>query len=1014
MRFKLVLFILFLVLIPSVLALDLFVRPKDASDNLQPNTAFTYWFVFSRNNNCTDIFLNHTESIVTDESGVAYVYIPTNNISDFAEVLCEYKDGSLRKVHNYSDLILRSLQARTVNATNITAERGWFDYIGDAWRKVIQGFFVNIQSDELNATNITAVTGIFANITATEYIEGQPLDGSLGSGVIWAGEVDAEGNVNTSHVEPMNITYPDMTVRLAKTDNTIVYCNITAANVTVPNNQHTVYYVDDTCTVQNTDMDTYIDTALSPGGLADIFNVVVIEDEVHLHKGVTVKNKETIKARKEHLYTDHLSIVNGLGITTGTFSEIVIAAGQYLYIRTLVDSSLLNSSIDGLHVTAHQDGVWNETNQTSLNLTHCDDGTDAVACATNVFRRYHVFAMGFTIDGHEHSHLHELLPLTTDTTYNFIGDCLNIEDNPISYTLPSFLTYSAVPLYAYCGKRDDTAWRDGLIDLRVGLVGYGATVDTSGFLLKDGSRALSSDWNFGDYTVYGRQINASWNGSVDYYTIIEIDSHILNNITGLNESVKGWVFNGSFYLATEIDTHIANNISGLNESVKLWVFNGSFYLTAEIDSHILNNITALNKSVKLWAYNGTLLMNGSAAKFVSLNVTGDATFDDNIFGRFIGSIERWWDKLWVKNATVERGNVTDILYKVTATDPYNTTSELDERYFTQIQIDNDTIVRSHNTSWVDGLIDARVVEAFLTAILNSVYAPITVLSGLDIVNQSMLDNSTIIRSHNYSWCADSVDNDTILRNGTDANFGKLKSGKLNVTVSSGGAATIGSSSNSATGDQAIAMGGGSGATASGLRSFAVGTGAKATQADTVAMGAGATASGLDSFAIGTITTAFGQWSTAIGLGTNASGDISTAMGGYTNASGATSTAMGWHTVASGYYSTAMGREIQAGANYVVAIGLDDMDGVNCNQANSMCIMGGNLGIGTTTPHHKLEVSGSGNVSNWNVSNDLNVGGDFNLNDKFNITASDGNTAMAGNLTIGGGLIYYNGSHIIIT
>jgi len=81
------------------------------------------------------------------------------------------------------------------------------------------------------------------------------------------------------------------------------------------------------------------------------------------------------------------------------------------------------------------------------------------------------------------------------------------------------------------------------------------------------------------------------------------------------------------------------------------------------------------------------------------------------------------------------------------------------------------------------------------------------------------------------------------------------SAKLDVEVSSGGAATIGSSGNSATGDYAIAMG-----------------------YDT-------TASGLYSTAMGTFTTASGGLSTAMGIETTASGEASTAMGYGTTASG---------------------------------------------------------------------------------------------------------------------------------
>ena len=142
---------------------------------------------------------------------------------------------------------------------------------------------------------------------------------------------------------------------------------------------------------------------------------------------------------------------------------------------------------------------------------------------------------------------------------------------------------------------------------------------------------------------------------------------------------------------------------------------------------------------------------------------------------------------------------------------------------------------------------------------------------------------------------------------------------LDVEVSSGGAATIGSSSNSATGDYAIAM--------------------------------------------GYSTQALGDRSTAIGSSTTASGYASTAIGVYTTASGYQSTAMGYYTTASGSFSTAMGREINVSGSHSFGISLNDpASDYQLSQSNTMAIMGGNVGIGTTTPNSKLEVNGSVNIT----------------------------------------------------
>ena len=140
-------------------------------------------------------------------------------------------------------------------------------------------------------------------------------------------------------------------------------------------------------------------------------------------------------------------------------------------------------------------------------------------------------------------------------------------------------------------------------------------------------------------------------------------------------------------------------------------------------------------------------------------------------------------------------------------------------------------------------------------------------------------------------------------------------------------------------------------------STAIGSDTEASGENSTAMGYNTTASGEKSTAMGFYTTASGKNSTAMGYATIASGVNSTAMGNYTTASGWESTAMGRNTTASGDYSTAMGRGIQASGNYTVAIALDNQTGTNVTQANTMTIMGGNVGIGTIAPGSILSIVG---------------------------------------------------------
>ena len=144
----------------------------------------------------------------------------------------------------------------------------------------------------------------------------------------------------------------------------------------------------------------------------------------------------------------------------------------------------------------------------------------------------------------------------------------------------------------------------------------------------------------------------------------------------------------------------------------------------------------------------------------------------------------------------------------------------------------------------------------------------------------------------------------------------------------------------ADGDAAVAMGRES--TASGSYSIAMGHNTSSSGVGSIAMGSGATST-MDG-------------SIAIGHNTSATHDGATAMGYDTTASGHFSTALGQGTTASGDWATAIGSGIEASSTYTIAIGLDNMTGTNCNQANSLCIMGGEVGIGTIAPTASLHLN----------------------------------------------------------
>lgn len=212
------------------------------------------------------------------------------------------------------------------------------------------------------------------------------------------------------------------------------------------------------------------------------------------------------------------------------------------------------------------------------------------------------------------------------------------------------------------------------------------------------------------------------------------------------------------------------------------------------------------------------------------------------------------------------------------------------------------------------------------------------------------------------------------------------------------------------GDNSVAMG--FSTTASGSGSFAMGDGTNASGDSSTAIGNNTIASGESSTAMGYLTEASGDWSTALGSATIANGNYSTAIGMLTKASGDYgstamglwtiasgiygSTAMGYGTEASGFASTAMGRAIKVDGDYSVGIGLNDTS-YTVDTDNVMSIMGGNVGIGTTTPNEKLDVDGTIQMTGFKMTDNAEEGhvltSDINGNGTWQ-PAFDGNTLDA--------------------
>ena len=376
------------------------------------------------------------------------------------------------------------------------------------------------------------------NITITDgaFYFGQPLDGSIGSGIINSSSNTAKcGSVNVTDKGGLTVSYPSMIVRLVNLDGTTTHCYIQNNTITVNDNQHSVYYVDSDCSVKSTTWANFFNKNINPSNFARIFDVYATEGDIEVLKGgslLGLKGRRLSWVNVNCGTTAHLGVCNGIDVVEDTFPVYNQTSGHYNYIDTVVTSKKRETDTDGVHFVYRSGGTWTHSDDNGINLTHCDDGTNLVPCSNNKYRRYFVGSIGWGIT---HTKIHQLAALDSEY-FNNVGDCLNVEKYPLSdsYTMPDGREGVFLLHHVYCGQRDDTGWNGNWIDLRDGGIGAGGGIpDLSGYLRNDEDIVMPT------YNATFDYVSANYFGSFGHWFNLTFMNTTWSKDTNTNCSEKG-------------------------------------------------------------------------------------------------------------------------------------------------------------------------------------------------------------------------------------------------------------------------------------------------------------------------------------------------------------------------------------------------------------------------------------------------------------------------------------------
>jgi len=110
-----------LISVVSAVSIPIYVKPLSADGSLNANTAYVYTFNWTTDNSCNNVvFSNSSITITTGNDGIGFANLTLpDDLTSMPDYLCEYRAGTLRKVHSFSGQFFNKVYTQNISATNI-------------------------------------------------------------------------------------------------------------------------------------------------------------------------------------------------------------------------------------------------------------------------------------------------------------------------------------------------------------------------------------------------------------------------------------------------------------------------------------------------------------------------------------------------------------------------------------------------------------------------------------------------------------------------------------------------------------------------------------------------------------------------------------------------------------------------------------------------------------------------------------------------------------------------------